>query len=429
MGKDTGWQRIGVSIHLKSPLHLGQAPQAAGEYLFTQRCIPGGALRGALAEVLTRDCTREKCAPDECPPETRDKCLFYRLMGEPGHLRFEPAYPVVGAGYSFPFPFTARTCKLKDGFPEKITPTEREKHHGVFDTLAAQFVFEQMLDEGRPVPFIYRSQCPRCGGTVEEALGCYGWSDGNPLPIPRVDLVRTTHTAINRARGVAEDDMLYTIEAIQEGATFRSTLWVACTSNEEMDEVKAALSGITRLGRGTSRGRGRVEVTPHLPPSRLLSPEERIQALTGCIEAERQFYHTVAGLDYQPDGAHYFTLDLLSPAILGDGVTADLRLPPERLGLPEGVKLVRRWVAPEHVGGWWTVAGLPYPTALAAATGSVYLYRAGPEVDLDFIVERLREIQAEGIGRERERGYGAVLPCAPFHTWTEEREWEKEKAR
>jgi hypothetical protein len=90
---------------------------------------------------------------------------------------------------------------------------------------------------------------------------------------------------------------------------------------------------------------------------------------------------------------------------------------------------VRRWVAPEHVGGWWTVAGLPHPTALAAAAGSVYLYRAGPDVDLDVLIERLREIQAEGIGRERERGSGVVLPCAPFHTWTEEREWEKEKAR
>lgn len=415
-----GWQRIGVTVHLKSSLHLGQSPQGAGEYLFTQRYIPGATLRGALAEVLARDCTREKCTPDECPPETREKCLFYRLMGEPGHLRFEPAYPVV-AGYSFPFPLTARTCKLKDGFPEKITLTEREKHHGVFDTLAAQFIFEQMLDEGKLVPFIYRPRCPRCGGAVVEATGCYGWSGHNPLPVRKAGIVRTTHTAINRARGVAEDGMLYTIEAIQEGTTFRGTLWVRCESN---GEVETALAGMTRLGRGASRGRGRVEVTP-CPTPQLLLLKERIQALTECIEEERKFYYTVAGLDCQPEGAHYFTLDLLSPAILGDGVTADLRLPPERLGLSREVELVRRWVTPEHVGGWWTVAGLPHPTALAAAAGSVYLYRAGSEVNLDTLVARLGEIQAKGIGRERERGYGAVLPCAPFHTWVE----EKEKAR
>lgn len=421
-----GWQRIGVTVHLKSALHLGQAPQGAGEYLFTQRHIPGAALRGALAEVLVRDCAREKakCSPNECPPETRDECLFYQLMGEPGHLRFEPAYPVVGTGYSFPFPLTARTCKLKEGFPEKITPTEQEKHHGVFDTLVSQFVFEQMLDDGRKVPFIYRSLCPRCGGGVKEATGCYGWFTDNdvPLPIPKIDknIVRTTHTAINRTRGVAEDAMLYTIEAIQKGTTFRGTLWVACDVN---GTVEATLTNITRLGRGTSRGRGRVEVTPHSEPD-LPNLEDRIQALTACIKKERQFYYAVAGQseEYQPDDAHYFTLDLLSPAVLGDGVTADLLLTPERLGLPKGVEPKRRWVTPEHVGGWWTVAGLPHPTALAAAVGSVYLYRVGREVmTLNALAGRLREIQAQGIGRERDRGYGAVLPCAPFHTWTEEK--------
>jgi CRISPR-associated Csx10 family RAMP protein len=411
MGVD--WQRIGVTIHLKSSLHLGQAPQSAGEYLFTQRCIPGAALRGALAGTMIRN---------GMDPNGE---AFKALFEAPGALRFEPAYPVIGAGYSFPFPLTARTCKLKGGFPLEKSLTEREKHHGVFDTLAAQFVFEQMLDEGKPVPFIYRPLCPRCGGAVEGATGCYGWSrGGNPLPIGNMDIVRTTHTAINRARGVAEDGMLYTIEAIPAGTTFWGTLWVRCES-DEIKQVKAALTRITRLGRGTSRGRGRVEVTPHFPPPRLASLEERIRALTGCIEQEREFYHTVAGLDYEPDGAHYSTLDLLSPAILGDGVTADLRLPPKRLELPEGVKLVRRWVAPEHVGGWWTVAGLPHPTALAAAAGSVYLYRARPEVKLDTLAGRLREMQAEGIGQERERGYGAVLPCAPFHTWTEEKQREK----
>jgi len=413
-----GWQRIGVTVHLKSSLHLGQSPQGAGEYLFTQRYIPGAALRGALAEVLLRDCPMvgDKQVSDKHPPDTPEDHLFYQLMGKPGHLRFEPAYPVVGAGYSFPFPLTARTCKLKEGFPAQAS--DADKHHGVFDTLAAQFVFEQMLDDGKPVSFIYRPRCPRCGGAVKEATGCYGWSHrDNPLPIRKVGIVRTTHTAINRARGVAEDGMLYTIEAIQKGTTFRGTLWVRYESN---GEVKAALTGITHLGRGASRGRGRVEVTP-CPTPQLLSLEERIEALTECIREEREFHYTVAGLDYQPDGAHYFTLDLLSSTILGDGVTADLRLPPERLELPEGVKLVRRWVTPEHVGGWWTVAGFPHPTALAASAGSVYLYQAGSEVKLGTLVARLGEIQAEGIGRELERGYGAVLPCAPFHTWTEEK--------
>jgi len=414
------WQRIGVTVNLNSPLHLGQSPLGAGEYLFTQRYIPGAALRGALAEVLVRDCAmgRDRCTLDDCPPDTRKECLFYQLMGEPGRLRFEPAYPVVAEGYSFPFPLTARTCKLKEGFPTKAS--EAEKHHGVFDTLVFQAVFEEMLSTNTPLPFIYRPRCPRCGGAVKEATGCYGWLQDTPLPGKEVNIMRTTHTAINRTRGVAEDGLLYTIEAIQKETTFRSTLWASCEVKN--GELEAALLRIAHLGRGASRGRGRVKVTPYPTPI-LPSLKNRIKALTACIEKERLFYYTIAdrSQNNEPGEAHYFTLDLLSPAILGDGVTADLQLPPERLGLTDGVKLVRRWVAPEHVGGWWTVAGLPHPTALATAAGSVYLYRAEPKIKLNTLTERLVEIQAEGIGRERERGYGAVLPCAPFHTWTEEK--------
>jgi CRISPR-associated Csx10 family RAMP protein len=410
MGVD--WQHIGVTIHLKSSLHLGRAPQAAGEYLFTQQCIPGAALRGALAGTMIRN---------GIDPEGD---AFQALFQGPGGLRFEPAYPVLGEGYSFPFPLTAHECKLKGGFkPPKKPATAREKYHGVFDTLAAQFVFEQMLDEGKPLPFIYRPLCPHCGGSVQGAKGSYGWSRrGNPLPVGDVRITRTTHTAINRARGVAEDGMLYTVEAIQTGTTFRTTLWVPRLSDEELGQLKTALTAISRLGRGTSRGRGRVEVTLHRTTPSLPTLKQRIQALTDCIEQERAFYHTMAGLDFHPDSDYYFTLDLLSPAILGDGVISDLRPSPESLVLPKGVKLVRYWTQPEQVGGWWTVAGLPYPTALAAAAGSAYLYRIGSDVDLDVVIDRLKNVQAEGIGRERERGYGAVLPCAPFHTWTEERE-------
>jgi hypothetical protein len=103
-----------------------------------------------------------------------------------------------------------------------------------------------------------------------------------------------------------------------------------------------------------------------------------------------------------------------------NGVAATLE--PGTLDLPVEVELARRFAAPETVGGWWRVAGLPRPTALAAKAGSVLLYKAPSEVDIEELGRELNALRARGIGGQRERGYGAVLPCAPFHLWTAEKE-------
>jgi hypothetical protein len=43
-------------------------------------------------------------------------------------------------------------------------------------------------------------------------------------------------------------------------------------------------------------------------------------------------------------------------------------------------------------------------------------------VGIEELSGELHALRARGIGGQRERGYGAVLPCAPFHLWTAEKE-------
>jgi len=376
--------------------------------MFTQRHIPGSALRGALAEVFINQYSLKPGPGSE----------FNRLFEGAEAIRFEPAYPATALKWGYPFPLTARQCKAHGGFPKLDTPqAERERYHGAFDVLVSQVVFEEQLGSGS-VPFIEKPLCPHCWGSVEPVAGVYTWDEdeGHPGVASDVRLVRHTHTAINRARSVAEDGMLFTVETMEPGTLLRGQVWV---EPDQVERVRGALSTIKRLGRGITRGRGRVMVDP-LPQESNDGTLARIKALNELIQKERALYARLAGEAVPPPDGVYFTLDLLSPAVFGGGVAATLE--PEGLNLSFEVNLVRRFVASEVVGGWWNAARLPHPTALAVKEGSIFLYKAPSGVNLEGLSRELETLRAEGVGHLRERGYGAVLPCAPFHLWTAEKE-------
>ena len=143
--------KIGLpfEIEIESALHVGQAPLGVGEYMFTQRHIPGSVLRGALAEVFIKQYGLEPGTGSE----------FNRLFEGAEAIRFEPAYPATALGWGYPFPMTARQCKAQGGFPKlDVSQAERERYHGAFDILVSQFVFEERLTSG-PVPFIEKPLC------------------------------------------------------------------------------------------------------------------------------------------------------------------------------------------------------------------------------------------------------------------------------
>lgn len=399
---------IPFEIEIESALHVGQAPLGVGEYMKTRRHIPGSALRGALAEALIKQYGLKPGSGSE----------FNRLFDGAEALRFEPAYPATALAWGYPFPLTARQCKSHGGFPKLDTSqAERERHHGAFDILISQFVFEEQLASGS-VPFIEKPLCPHCWKGVEPVKGIYTWDEEKNQPgvASDVHLMRHTHTAINRARGVAEDGMLFTVETLEPGTLLRGQVWV---ESDQEKRVREALGAIKRLGRGVARGRGQVAVEP-LPQASDDDTLGRLKTLNELIQNERAMYARLVGSTTSPPDEVYFTLDLLSPAVFCNGVAATLE--PDDLNLPVETTLVRRFVTSEVVGGWWNAARLPHPTTLAVKAGSVFLYKAPSDVNLEVLGHELGTLRAEGIGHLRERGYGAVLPCAPFHLWTAKEE-------
>jgi len=112
----------------------------------------------------------------------------------------------------------------------------------------------------------------------------------------------------------------------------------------------------------------------------------------------------------------YFTVDLLSPAILKDGS-----------GIPT-LALQLNWKAKNQiltpimfiaqscfVGGWSTAWGLPKTTNVGSEVGGTYVFRVNGEDADNKLYQFLEALESQGVGHKTMEGYGEVAICHPFH--------------
>ena len=421
-------QRLKVTIHLESPLLI--TAQQVGFVWESEEYIPGGVLRGAVAEVAAR--------------HGQDlKALFDR----PNAPRFGHAYAGLGPPVGI-LPQTARTCKRHSGFRRDEQDDER---HGVLDTLLSQ-VFDGAQTEVR---------CPTCdqstvpyGGKPYVAIGSSErWRYVSPRPIFR----RIGRTAVSRERGAVADRLLYTLEVIAEvmerdelddygrpllaAAVFHGFVWV----DESDGPVWAEwLREVKYLGGARSRGLGQVRIEAKVEKISPTMEREMVQAAMQLTEgrpatihrrlpcemsildrilAFNQKVYALKDLSEEQREFWYFTIDLQSDTALGDARGPCYRLEPADLGLPEPVKPVWWLARYGQVRGWSAAWGLPKPTIPALTAGSTFVYRV-PRGDEDLtrqVLGRCITLEREGIGQRRDEGLGWVQICTPFHLETEVR--------
>lgn len=419
-------QRLKVTIHLKSPLLITR--QRVGFVWESEEYIPGGVLRGAVAEVAAR--------------HGQDlKVLFDR----PNAPRFGHAYAGLGPPVGI-LPQTARTCKRHGGFRRDKQDDER---HGVWDTLLLQ-VFGETQTEAR-CPICNQSTAP-CGGEPYVAIPSSGrWRYVSPRTILR----RIGRTAVARERGAVADRLLYTLEVIAEqmerdelddyGRPLRAaTVFHGFVWGDSADDLPWVewLREVNHLGGARSRGLGRVQVEvekispmafteremmraamqltegrPAAAPDRLsgemnllnriLAFNQKVYALENLKEEHREFW--------------YLAVDLQSDTILGDARGPRYWLESADLGLPESVEKVWWLAGYSQVRGWSAAWRLPKPVSPALAAGSTFVYRVprGDEGLTQEVLERCVTLEREGTGRRREEGWGRVQICTPFHLETE----------
>jgi len=417
-----GWQILDVQITLLSPLHLG-TEAGLGNYETTNQIIPGAVLRGVVAEAILGGCHHPEYKTSHANCAHRADCLFWQIFGTEEPL-WGFAYPA-RTGPAWPLPLTARTCKLYPGYDAG----DGETYHGVYDVLVGQFVYDLLMDPCFPlrselqpglkdnlanVRPLLPITCPECGSALKRATGIYAWdTSSGPFYAGQLSVRRATHVGINRARGVAEDTLLFTQEAVEAetgGMAFHSCVVVPESKVGQLHPYLHERQYL--IGQGRSRGNGHVKLSVS---DRIVVPlAERLSMFRGAVTGmlgraswgDERISPTFPGT--------LFSLTLHSPMIL-DRLGQPLAvLPPALLGLPEAV-LVRAWARADVVGGWNQSARLPRRTCLAIQSGSVFLYWTPHSIEDAELSRTLSQIELAGIGEERPRGYGHVTVCDSFH--------------
>ncbi|MCS7263680.1 MAG: CRISPR-associated RAMP protein Csx10 [Armatimonadetes bacterium] len=383
-------REVFIALEPESPLRTGKV-KPKSDYLDTLPYLRGSVLRGAIAEWL-------------------------KVNGREGEIekfvqsiRLGNLFPSSdGDIIPLPFPMTAIECKTQGGFL-------CEGGHGIRDSLLIAIAYTELKKLGAIFPVPMSLRCRKCKGRMERVSGFYT-QKGDCWQKVSVELAMQTKVALSRYRRASQEQMLYRVIALRPKQAF-----VGRVRFEDEDAFSVLCEAVENMGVGalTTRGFGKVKLRKS--KASLMGVSERLRQFNEKLE---KVWFDLADLAKQvgsqvPDKpvGTYFSVDLLSPAILHD----ENGLPTLKLKLLLNGQLLEPvfWsTQPEFVGGWSTAWGLPKPTSLGAAMGSVYVFRT--EQTVDEIVEKLETLEANGVGERTDEGLGEILVCHPFHLEVEQ---------
>lgn len=367
---------VHIRVTLRSPAIVG-IPVISGNVRETRHVIPGSAVRGAVGFALA------EALPDPSDP------AFQSLVAE-DKTQFGYLVPANKTPPSIigPLPITAATCK-------------REKdQHGIIDTLFDRLAIQCISspEEAERV-WQHRVQACRCGAQLRSASGFRGAASVPTRTVTRV--------AMDRARGAARDEMLFSQEMIEAETTFEGT--IRHIPAEGRERLKQALTLPLSLGRGRSAGYGQVDVSAcSVPkPDALRNRGESFQKALAAYLAKINL--SLPGVDV----SHLVPITLLSPLSAGQPADAEAvadgsALLLSKLHAKSCFLSVRRFV---REGGWDQRTGR-MNAFWATAAGGVFVLNLGR--DWRSAVQLLEGLESHGIGERRCQGYGQLLCFDPF---------------
>jgi CRISPR-associated protein Csx10 len=422
-------QRIQLLITAKSPLAIGR--QKTGSSISdVETYIPGAVLRGAIAGLMIRQAQAEGTdfASD---PESDFKTLFID-----NQAIFHNAYPAItevnnpaaNAKNNEPetilqiqsdvrvMPATALSSKNASGF--------KPRKNGVFDTLIDRFCADAYGQ-------VYDPNCPTDGDRVDPFKGFYSIYGGAYYSHSASSRL-LTRVGINRRRATAEDQVLYSLQVLNEtkrkddqveDMAFVGSIWVCDDLAESFTHYLEQQSQYIRVGGATSRGLGKIEIKIISPE--LTQPRSTAQQRTSDFNKTlRQRWKRWKIFGNQPiieiQNRCFFTLDLQSDAILTEQWQRTMVILPamlqQALGLTSGnLQLHAAYSSYSYRSGWSTAWGLPKDMELTTDRGSVYLFSID-EGDRAVWESALERLEIWGIGNLTAEGFGQVKVCDEFHT-------------
>lgn len=415
-------KRINLTIRARSPLAIGQK-KPGGSVSEALDYIPGTVIRGAIAAQMLR-------YADE-PPEPGD--VFHRLFVDDTAAIFsngycaiaaeeedEKLYYIVSDGDIRVLPASALSAKTKGGFKPKT---------GVFDCLIDSFCAQA---HGH-----FYNPNDSEGNLVDTFSGFYsakGAEKGTRYYSHKLNKRLLTRVGINRRRATAQDEMLYSIEVMDESyhgknekkaTEYRSSILIR-------DEENALAKGFCtflkqqcqnlRLGGSASRGLGKVsiDVSNDLPVvSNKNVIQQRVKAFNEKLQERRSLWSVLGKSHIDFNQRQFFTLNFQSDAILRENWQRITVVSAEMLAALIGAKAIdaclhAAYTSYDYRSGWNAAWGLSKDTELVTNKGSVLLFSL-PTVEMNQCWRAFVDLERNGIGERCSEGYGQITICDDFH--------------
>lgn len=408
--------QIELLIKAVSPLAIGRR-KPGGSVSEAEDYIPGTVIRGAIAAQILRESGH---SADDLSTQGED---FQALFLSQQPAIFQNGYPAIITVNKNPkdisnqaeivcLPATALSSKTNPGF------TTQEDGNGVFDTLIDRFCAECY---GYPY-----DPCTLKGDRVDALSGLYcKINDRYHTPSNSKRLL--TRVGINRRRATAEDDILYSIEVLNESKqikdqpmVYKSAIFVR--NAELAHTVQQYISDRStsfRLGGSTSRGLGAVEITAKLPIKVTPDVQTRVNRFNQALKNRWKNWQVFGTPLTDAIGDRtFFTLNLQSDAVLNEHWQRTMVISVDMLKswfpiIPdESLQLHAAYSSYDYRSGWNAAWGLMKDVELVTNKGSVYLFST---TNFNAWLEALAELELKGVGDRTCEGFGQVRVCDEFH--------------
>ena len=406
-------QRIELEIKALSPLAIARY-KPGGSISEAIDYVPGTVIRGAVAAQILNE------SGHQFSDLTENGGDFQALFLSDNPAIFQNAYPtLVINGKIIPearlddsgvLPTTALSSKNKPGF--------KTKNNGVFDTLIDRF-----CAEGYGYP--YDPNCPEDKGRVDPAGINFYCKFNKKYHSLSANKRLLTRVGINRRRAASEEEILYSVEVLNESqekkqqpVCYRGAILLEDDLAESLRNFIEQRNQNFRLGGSTSRGLGKVEINTKQPVDAKIDVEKKITNFTKSIQ-ERWQKWGIFGVPLQELSSDrtYFTLDLQSDAILTENwrrttVISEKMLQQFAKVEDSSLKLEAAYSSYDYLSGWNAAWGLMKDVELITNKGSVYLFSTS---QTEPWIERLGELEMSGLGDRTSEGFGQIQICNEFH--------------
>ena len=328
-------------------------------------------------------------------------------------------------------PATALSSKNSSGFKTELKKNGESKNNGVFDTLIDRFCADAY-------GHLYDPNCPKDGERVDAYSGFYGKikeKGEDKYYKPSVDKRLLTRVGINRRRAVSEEQILYSIEVMNElkipskphkpePSIYRSSIYIE--NNELASRLQKFIEDNYqqfRFGGSASRGLGKTEIT--IPSKQTKSDlEQRVNNFNEELTKRWQDWQ-IFGKPQEDitNNRKFFTLDLQSDAILTEQwrrttVISEIMLKQFTGVTDPSLKLHVVYSSYDYRSGWNAAWGLMKDVELVTNRGGVYLFSVEVNEKGDRFaewLEALKLLEISGVGDRTSEGFGQVQVCNDFH--------------